>query len=99
MSRTKEIVLTPDEWWASAKLRKETYRQARRMARRQLIVVDIVLKNKFGIQRVGRVDGCFWNFPEDNVPWRPPPSKAEQAVIDQRRARTRRLRPPSGLFD
>ena len=37
------MTFTPDEWWGSAALRKETYRQARRKARRELVVVDIML--------------------------------------------------------
>ena len=97
--REKKIVVTPDEWWASHKFRHKITRQARRRARRELVVVDIMLKDRFGTQRVAHIDGRFWLFPEDNVPWTPPPTEAEQALIDQRRARTERLRPPKGLFD
>jgi hypothetical protein len=98
-AREKKITLKPEEWWSSAKFREQTLKQARRQARRHCVCVDIVLRDKFGVQRVARIDGRYWLFPEDNVPWEPPPTPAEQAVIDARKARTRRLRPPRGIFD
>jgi hypothetical protein len=61
------MIADPDEWRASLQLRKRVLRDAREIAGTRYVVVNITLRNRFGSNVIGRIDGRYWLFGKDEA--------------------------------
>jgi hypothetical protein len=101
-NRERKIFVKPEEWFGRENddRRAKMMQAARKEAKRHLALVMIVVKDRSGQQIIGRFDARYWLFEPDRLE-RPPAGLRDFDLeeIAGSHERTKRLRPPSGLFD
>jgi len=99
-SRERKVFVKPEEWFGAPNdaYRAKVMKEARKDARRHLALVMIIVKDRVGSQIVARIDARYWLFDENGVD-KPPPDFQEIKRREASAERTKRLKPPKGLFD